>query len=43
VLAAASETVRLSTSIGNKFYQANARVTLGDIYRQQGRLGEALQ
>jgi predicted ATPase len=43
VLAAASETVSLSTSIGNKFYEANARMTLSLIHHQQGRFGEALR
>jgi DNA-binding SARP family transcriptional activator/tetratricopeptide (TPR) repeat protein len=43
VLAAVAETVRLSTSIGNKFYEANARMTLSLIYHQQGRFGEALR
>ena len=43
VLAAASEAIRLCKSIGNKFFQANARMMIGEIYRQQGRFGEALR
>lgn len=43
VLAASSEAIRLCSSIGNKFFQANARMMIGEIYGQQGRFGEALR